>query len=47
MYTKVLLKVHEDNEAAQRLYRKAGFISKQKWNKRYEMEIDTNSVCYQ
>jgi ribosomal protein S18 acetylase RimI-like enzyme len=38
MYTKVLLKVHEDNMAAYRLYNKIGFMSKQKINNRYEME---------
>jgi len=37
-YDKVLLKVHEDNQTAQRLYTKHGFQSIQKWNKRYEME---------
>lgn len=37
-YEHVLLKVHEDNLAAQRLYGSAGFTSKQKWNQRYEME---------
>ena len=35
---KILLKVHEENEAAQRLYAAHGFQTKQKWNKRYEME---------
>jgi ribosomal protein S18 acetylase RimI-like enzyme len=38
MYTKVLLKVHEDNRAAYRLYKKIGFSEKQKLNNRYEME---------
>ena len=37
-YEKVLLKVHEDNPAAKRLYDKSGFVAQQKWNKRYEME---------
>ena len=37
-YTKVILKVHEDNQTAQRLYTKQGFKSIQKWNKRFEME---------
>ena len=37
-YEKVLLKVHEDNPAAKRLYDKTGFVAQQKWNKRYEME---------
>jgi ribosomal protein S18 acetylase RimI-like enzyme len=37
-YTKVILKVHEDNQTAQRLYINHGFQTKQKWNKRYEME---------
>ena len=36
-HDRVLLKVHEDNVAAQRLYGNAGFQSQQKWNKRYEM----------
>ena len=39
MYTKVLLKVHEDNMAAYRLYNKIGFAQKQKLNNRYEMEF--------
>lgn len=43
MYTKVLLKVHEDNRAAYRLYKKIGFMQKQKLNNRYEMEYDTLS----
>jgi len=38
MYTKVLLKVHEDNRAAYRLYQKIGFAQKNKLNNRYEME---------
>ena len=37
-HDRVLLKVHEDNEAAQRLYAGVGFRSNQKLNKRYEME---------
>ena len=37
-YDRILLKVHEDNRAAQRLYYDAGFVARQKWNKRYEME---------
>jgi len=37
-FSRVLLKVHEDNPAAQRLYTTAGFKSTQKLNKRYEME---------
>lgn len=37
-YSKVLLKVHEDNPIAKQLYESHGFQSKQKWNKRYEME---------
>ena len=37
-HSKLLLKVHEENEAAQRLYAAHGFQTKQKWNKRYEME---------
>lgn len=37
-HDRVLLKVHEDNVAAQRLYTGIGFQSQQKWNKRYEME---------
>ena len=36
-YERVLLKVHEDNRAALRLYVGAGFVAQQKWNKRYEM----------
>ena len=38
-YDRVLLKVHEDNVAAQRLYTGAGFVAQQKWNKRFEMEL--------
>jgi len=37
-HDRVLLKVHEDNVAAQRLYAGVGFRSHQKLNKRYEME---------
>jgi len=37
-HSKLLLKVHEENTAAQRLYAAHGFQTKQKWNKRYEME---------
>jgi ribosomal protein S18 acetylase RimI-like enzyme len=37
-HDRILLKVHEDNVAAQRLYENAGFQTQQKWNKRYEME---------
>ena len=37
-YERILLKVHEDNYAAQRLYINAGFKVKNKFNKRYEME---------
>jgi len=33
-----MLKVHEDNYAAQRLYVNAGFKVLNKFNKRYEME---------
>ena len=43
MYTKVLLKVHEDNMAARRLYKKIGFTQKQKLNNRYEMEFTAMS----
>jgi ribosomal protein S18 acetylase RimI-like enzyme len=38
-YEEILLKVHEDNVAAQRLYLHAGFEVQQKWNKRYEMRM--------
>ena len=38
-YEEILLKVHEDNTAAQRLYLNAGFEIQQKWNKRYEMRM--------
>jgi len=38
-YEEILLKVHEDNVAAQRLYLNAGFEIQQKWNKRYEMRM--------
>jgi len=37
-YSKVLLKVHEENPIAKQLYESHGFQTKQKWNKRYEME---------
>jgi len=37
-YERIMLKVHEDNYAAQRLYVNAGFKVKNKFNKRYEME---------
>ena len=36
-HDRVLLKVHEDNWVAQKLYTGVGFQSQQKWNKRYEM----------
>jgi ribosomal protein S18 acetylase RimI-like enzyme len=36
-YETVLLKVHEDNPVAKRLYESAGFVTNQKWQKRYEM----------
>jgi ribosomal protein S18 acetylase RimI-like enzyme len=38
-FQEILLKVHEDNVAAQRLYLNAGFEIQQKWNKRYEMRM--------
>jgi ribosomal protein S18 acetylase RimI-like enzyme len=38
-FQEILLKVHEDNAAAQRLYLNAGFEIQQKWNKRYEMRM--------
>jgi len=36
-YETVLLKVHEDNPVAKRLYESVGFVTNQKWQKRYEM----------
>ena len=38
-YNDILLKVHQDNFIAHRLYTSVGFTTKQKFNNRYEMEI--------